>query len=377
MHICVVGLRGIPGVIGGIETHCEQLYPRLRRLDNDIEVTLLIRQGYVEQRRFDYKGLQVRTVWSPRIWGVDTLIHTFLALVYARFVTHPRVMHLHGIGPGFFAPLSRAFGFLTVVTHHAPDYRRPKWGRRGRAFLKFGEFATARFASAVVCVSKAVREDFLEHHPIAAARTCAIRNGGSLPSALAVNSSTILARLGLEPHGYILAVGRLEGTKAFHELIAAFEKADPGRLKLVLAGSAAGNDEYAGSLMRHASERIRFAGFQSGDDLRRLYEEAALFVHPSHMEGFGLVVAEALSVNAPIVLSDIPPHREFGLNDDCYFPAGDVDALTRKLQAANYDMYKSPEASDRQREASWERAAQEHLALFRSLVSASEDSRAY
>ena len=295
------------------------------------------------------------------------MVHTFLALLYARLVVHPEIVHLHGIGPGFFAPISRALGFITVITHHSPDYRRPKWGRRGRAFLKLGEFAAARFASAIICVSRAVRVDFLARHACARSRTWVIRNGGSLPRAHKPNASTVLQKLKLHPGGYILAVGRLEETKAFHELIAAFEQADLSHLKLVFAGSAAGNNEYAKFLMEFASDRIVLAGFQTGDDLRHLYEEAALFVHPSHMEGYGLVVAEAMSVNTPIILSDIPPHREFALNEACYCPVGDVASLSRKLQAPDYHCYMTPNASKSPTVATWESAAQRHLQLFRTL----------
>ena len=32
MIVCVLGLRGVPRVMGGVETHCENLYPLLKKL---------------------------------------------------------------------------------------------------------------------------------------------------------------------------------------------------------------------------------------------------------------------------------------------------------------------------------------------------------
>ena len=58
---------------------------------------------------------------------------------YARLFLHPDVLHFHGIGPGFFTPLARLLGMRTVVTHHARDYLRPKWTRRGQTFLRLRE----------------------------------------------------------------------------------------------------------------------------------------------------------------------------------------------------------------------------------------------
>ena len=43
--ICAIGLRGIPDVMGGIETHCEHLYPRLARLDETLEIIVVGRSG--------------------------------------------------------------------------------------------------------------------------------------------------------------------------------------------------------------------------------------------------------------------------------------------------------------------------------------------
>ena len=38
MKIVVTGTRGIPNIMGGIETHCEELLPRLVQLGYDITI---------------------------------------------------------------------------------------------------------------------------------------------------------------------------------------------------------------------------------------------------------------------------------------------------------------------------------------------------
>ena len=45
MRVMVLGIRGMPGVEGGVETHAEQLYPRLSELGCDVEA--LVRAPYV------------------------------------------------------------------------------------------------------------------------------------------------------------------------------------------------------------------------------------------------------------------------------------------------------------------------------------------
>ena len=368
LRVCVVGLRGMPDVIGGIEAHCERLYPEIRKLDPAMQITLLIRRGYTSSSRFTYRGLEVVALWSPIIWGVDTLIHTAWALIYARLRVHPQVVHIHGIGPAFFTPLARLLGFRVIVTHHAPDYERPKWSLRGRAFLKAGERLAGYFANRVICVSRAQLTAFLEKVPAAARRSLVIRHAGGVDHMDQPNTSDILDKLGIAPGKYLLAVGRLEATKGFHDLVQAFERANLADTKLVIVGSEAGNIEYATSLRASASERIVFAGYRSGAELLRLYQGAALFVHPSYMEGFSLVVSEALAAGIPMLVSDIPPHREFGLQAACYIPAGDIDALVEALKVPDYGGYRSPDARRRQQMTSWTSVAQQHIEVIRKVA---------
>lgn len=367
-HVCVIGLRAIPFIIGGVEAHCQKLYPELLRQDDGLEITVLIRKGYARRARFDFEGLQVRTLWSPKIWGVDTLIHSFLSILYARWFVRPDLLHLHGIGPGFFTPLARMLGFPTIVTHHAQDYLRPKWSWHARAFLKLGERLSAYYASAVICVSNALYADFTGLYPRARRRTCVIHNAGAVDDMGKPNASGILDELGLKPQRYMLAVGRIEGTKAFEQAIAAFRLADRPDCKLVIVGSDLGDGSYATELRKQASERIVFAGFQSGDALRRLYEEAALFVHASHMEGYAMVVAEALTAGIPLIVSDITPHREFGLPEHCYFAPGDVAGMAQMMGAEDFSRYAAPAAAAAQRRNSWARSARHHLQLYYTLL---------
>ena len=47
MKIVVVGLRGFPNIQGGIETHCEELFPRIARLGH--QITVVRRSGFVKE----------------------------------------------------------------------------------------------------------------------------------------------------------------------------------------------------------------------------------------------------------------------------------------------------------------------------------------
>ncbi|SVD06792.1 uncharacterized protein METZ01_LOCUS359646, partial [marine metagenome] len=113
MKICAIGLRGIPDVMGGIESHCQQLYPKMVR--QGAEVTVLARSPYVSQKRYEYEGVEVISVWALRHKLLETFLHTFIAIIYARLFVKPDIVHLHAIGPALFTPLARLLGMKVMV----------------------------------------------------------------------------------------------------------------------------------------------------------------------------------------------------------------------------------------------------------------------
>ncbi|SEN60648.1 Glycosyltransferase involved in cell wall bisynthesis [Sphingomonas gellani] len=372
--IAVIGLRGVPEVIGGIETHCELLYPALAQAAPELAVLLLVRRRHVPFKRTRLAGIPVRALPSLPGSGAETVSHTLIGLFHARWL-RSRLVHLHGIGPAFFAGLARLLGMRVVVTHHAADFARPKWGGAGQLFLRLGEAMAARFADRVICVSDAVRSDFLSRHPGANARAVTIRNAARLDAVEDDGCRRVLDMLGLSRGGYVLAVGRLEATKRFEDLIAAHARAGRNALPLVIVGASVDGTEHEDALRAMADlevtsgagSRIIFAGFRTGVELAALYCGAALLIHPSEMEGFGLVVLEGMIAKVPIRLSDIPPHREFGLPDRCYFPVGDRAAITNILLSLPFrdEIATYPSIVERYRLTN---AASEHAALFRQVL---------
>ncbi|QJR80178.1 glycosyltransferase family 4 protein [Alteromonas pelagimontana] len=367
IKVCVIGVRGVPLCIGGIETICRELYPLIYQLSTDWDITILARNT-VSEKSYTYKGIKIKVIPALTLPGLENFVHTFVSLIYARLFLHPKLVHLHGIGPGFFSWFARLLGFKTIVTHHAQDYLRPKWGFAGRSILRLGEIISCIFANKVICVSESLQIYLDQQYRFLRSKRVVIRNAGSLNFDAVQSDLTVLERMELEPKKYILAVGRLDETKAFHELIEAYNLAQIQNYKLVIVGGGHGTTAYIRKLEKLSSDNVVFAGSFFDDDLAAIYRNAALLVNPSHMEGYCLVVAEALSANLPVLVSDIPPHREFGLPGECFFNVGDVAALARKISVEDYEIYYSVEASKKQMLNTWQSNAEKHVQLFTEMI---------
>ena len=129
LKIGVTGLRGIPHVMGGIETHCEELYPRLKLLRGSDSFYVIARSPYVPEHPAPYRGVPIIPIFTIRNKYFETIINTFLAVLYIRFRLRGQAVHIHGIGPAVMAPLVRLLGLKLIVTHHGEDFNRAKWNR--------------------------------------------------------------------------------------------------------------------------------------------------------------------------------------------------------------------------------------------------------
>jgi glycosyltransferase involved in cell wall biosynthesis len=128
LRIVMLGLRGFPDVQGGVERHVEHLSRRLVELGCEVEA--IVRSPYMPKDcPPSWHGVKLHPVWSPRVTGVEALVHSFLGVFHAARMK-PDILHIHSIGPALFAPLARALGLRVVVTHHVSTTRTRNGARR-------------------------------------------------------------------------------------------------------------------------------------------------------------------------------------------------------------------------------------------------------
>lgn len=342
MKIVVTGTRGIPRIMGGVETHCEELFPRIAAMGHD--VTVIRRSCYVtdDNRGSEYCGVKLRDVYAPRKKSLEAIVHTLLAVVEAKRMKAD-ILHIHAIGPSIMVPLARLLGLKVVTTHHGPDYDRQKWGLLARTMLKLGERWGARYSNAVIAISQVIADILMQKYHRS---SHLIFNGVNKP---AVSGKTdYIDSLGLEKGRYIVAVGRFVKEKCFDQLIEAYSQLPQCGFKLAIAGDADHEDEYSRSLKAAAHDNgVVLTGFIRGERLSQLLANAALFVLPSSHEGLPISLLEAMSYDRDVLVSDIPANRLPELAATDFFPCGDIQALSaeleRKLQAAQpsrrYDLH--------------------------------------
>lgn len=371
MKIVVTGTRGIPNVMGGVETHCEELFPRIAKMGED--VTVIRRNSYVHDDLKEWKGVRLVDLNTPKKKSFEAIIHTFRAINKAKELGAD-ILHIHAIGPALLVPYAKMRGMKVIFTHHGPDYDRDKWGFAAKAILKFGERMGCMFADDVIVISDVIRSLIKKKYG-RTKNVYLIYNG--VPSPESCNYHEYFKKLGIEEGQYILGMCRFVPEKNLHHLIEAFckLKSENGKVygfqernvKLVLAGDTDFEDDYSIKLKKKARENgVVLTGFVKGRELHSLLTNAACYSLPSSHEGLPISLLEAMSYKLSVIVSDIPANTEVGLPSDCYFRCGDVEQLSLKLKKVvnsplcriDYDMHKY----------NWDKIAKELIGVYKNTL---------
>lgn len=329
MKIAVTGTRGFPGVQGGVETHCMELYPRIA--DTEHEITVFCRRPYTgKMAPQSFRGVILRHLPSPTAKHTEAIVHTLSSVIHARR-QGADIIHIHACGPALLVPLARLLGMKTVVTLHGQDYRRAKWGLTARIMLRLGEWCAARMSHAVILLSYGALTPLLTRYPR--------MHGFVIPNGIPQSAPSSPPP---EKEKTILAVGRLTPEKGFDHLVEAWEKYPVAGYTLIIAGGADRNDAYATRMIERATRAgITMTGSISRRQLADLYSRTSLFILPSLLEGLPIALLEAMSFKADVAVSDIPSCRLPQLSSADFFTPGSPAAIAEIIRRKLSDVPKS------------------------------------
>lgn len=362
MDVCVLGLRGIPNVAGGVETHCAQLYPRLSEIRHQDNYRIIGRSPHVGTSSYRF-GPRIEVLPLPafRHGYFEAISNTFFGVLAARLRMRTDLLHIHAIGPGLMVPLARLLGLKVILTHHGDDFRRAKWNGVAKGALRLGERFGVQFADTVIAVSPSLSERLKREYPRKASVIHYIPNGADHFAANPAGANEVLTRFGLQAGDYIVSVGRLVPEKGFEDLIAA-HRASGLKYPLVIVGGPDSSD-YHLHLKRSAHAGVVFTDNVDPAQVAALVGSSRLFVLASHHEGLPIAALEALAVGAPILMSDIQPNRDLDLPEQHYFSVGNVDHLRDRLQVS----LATPPVAELNPRFTWGKIARDVAALYELL----------
>jgi alpha-1,3-rhamnosyl/mannosyltransferase len=226
----------------------------------------------------------------------------------------------------------------TTPEHHRPD--------NIAATRRYGE-NILKVADGLIAISENTRQDAMKILGIPGERIRVIYPG--VPEAYfevgPEAAERARAKFGLSAP-YLLFVGCIEPRKNVGAILEAYGRLSlPMRreVRLVLAGMFGWDCEEVQRVLSRQNGTVVHLGYVPEADLPGLMRGSAAVVYPSFYEGFGLPVAQAMAVGAPVITSDRSCLPEVVGDAGLYIDPNSVDELSAAMQR----ILASPELAQR------------------------------
>ncbi|GAP96407.1 glycosyltransferase family 4 protein [Leptolyngbya sp. NIES-2104] len=176
---------------------------------------------------------------------------------------------------------------------------------------------------------------------------------------------------------YILFVSTIEPRKNLKSLISAFESLKRNyqiEHELILIGQKGWLYEPIFEQVARSPFRssIRHLSYLSDDQVAEFYQNADVFVYPSHYEGFGMPVLEAMTLGAPVVTSNTSSLPEVAGDAAVLIDPNNVEQLSEEILRVIRDRQFRDSLIQKGKEQaklfSWEKTAKETLNAYRSML---------
>jgi glycosyltransferase involved in cell wall biosynthesis len=228
-------------------------------------------------------------------------------------------------------------------------------------------------SSVLIADSEFTKQEILAHFGIEPSRVIVSLLGGP--------EADVAQRQKTEPP-FLLFVGTLEKRKNVANLVNAYGSVRKQGLphRLVLVGHPGyGWREIECAIQRNPFKAdIDIRGYLCSSEVNELYRSAELFVFPSHHEGFGLPVLEAMAAGCPVVCSRAGSLPEVAGDGAEYTDSRTVEGLAAGLISVLSSRSRLEElvtmGKRRVSQFSWDRCAETHLAAFRKAAGAVQAS---
>src|SRR5690606_15886376 len=223
----MVGTRGVPAAYGGFETAVEEVGSRLADRGHDVVVYT---RGS-SSRSKQHLGMRVVHLPALPVKQLETLSHTGLSSLHLVTRRRPDAAFVFNAANSPFLPPLRLRGVPVALHMDGLEWRRSKWGARGKAYYRWAEELGVRTADALIADAPGIADYYTHQFDVS---TELIRYGAPI---LESSPGRDLSAYGVAPGGYHIVVARFEPENHVLEIVNGYHRSKAA-LPLLVVGSA-------------------------------------------------------------------------------------------------------------------------------------------
>lgn len=313
-RVAVIGTVGLPAKYGGFETFADYLS---RYISEKFTLTVYCSaKSYVEKSGM-YNRAKLEYI-PLKATGIQSIPYDILSLIYA--VKKNDVLLVLGSSGAIILPfISRIFKKRIIFNMAGLEWKRSKWNKLARWFLKFSEEIAVKSSNVIVVDNKGLQDYIMETYNV---ESKVIAYGGDQAIKIAM-SEEIKNEYSFLQFPYAIAVARIQPDNNIDMILEAFLKLPDKQLVFI------GNwdfSEYGRMLKERYKNSNHIYLLDPIYDLAILDQfrsNCSLYIHGHSAGGTNPSLVEAMHLELPIVCYDVNFNRYTTENEAIYFNSSD------------------------------------------------------
>jgi glycosyltransferase involved in cell wall biosynthesis len=346
----------LPANYGGFETLAEYL---TKELADKFRLTVFCSSKGIETKYENYNGADLHYI-NLNANGVQSIPYDIISIVKA--LKFADTLLILGVSGCIVLPFVKMFSHKKIIVNiDGLEWKREKWNKYAKAFLKYSEKLAVQYADIVVTDNKVIQDYELSEYN---QKSELIAYGGDHVTHEAISAET-LKQFPFLCEPYAFKVCRIEPENNVHVILEAFSKQQ--KHPLIIIGNW-NRSEY-GKMLKEQYGSIHnlhlLDPIYDQTLLNELRSNCRVYVHGHSAGGTNPSLVEAMSLKLPVFAYDVGYNKETTENKACYF--NDIQELVALLDEINDDELHGISQSMAEiatRRYRWDIIAQQYAKLF-------------
>lgn len=312
-RIAIIGTQGIPAHYGGFETLAENLVSK--KHNKQIEYTVFCSSKDLQTDSMNFLDAKLKYL-NLHSNGVQSILYDIVSMI--KCIRGYDTLLILGVSGCVFVPILKVFTHSKIVVNiDGLEYKRQKWGKMAKWFLRQSEKMAVRYADTIIADNQGIREYVKDTYNKDAVM---IAYGGdhALMDIKEEKEKEILDYFGLEKGGYALSICRIEPENNVDIVLDVFAKTNK---PIAVVGNFQ-NNEYSRGLREKYSNHHGIKIIDACYDMEKLYvlrKNAEYYVHGHSAGGTNPSLVEVMHFGIPIITFDVNYNRYTTNNEAEYF----------------------------------------------------------
>jgi glycosyltransferase involved in cell wall biosynthesis len=325
--VAIIGTVGIPSRYGGFETLAHHLTDQLK---DEFEFTVYCSKKAYQKYERPTSFNKAKLVYLPfDANGIQSIIYDIASILHALFFADTFL--ILGVSGGIVLPFVRLFTDKKIIVNiDGLEWRRNKWNKFAKWFLKFSEKIAVKYSHADITDNEAIKRYTSINYKTL---SHLIEYGGDHTIAYG-STKPYIKKYPFIENPYAFKVARIEPENNIHIVLDAYSKTNQ---QLVIVGNWQKSD-YGIELKNKYQKKSNILildPIYNQEELDVIRRNCLVYIHGHSAGGTNPSLVEAMCLNLPIVSFDVSYNRATTENEAYYFK--NVKGLVQLINNLKHD----------------------------------------